>query len=168
MGVPLLQQRDLSQGQGHQRRPSQQTCAWRVTQSQLQDIIQEQATPYQSCDADDEVHRRWKRQSRLELVLGLKQGWSRDSSNDGYDGAKVRLQSTRLPLSTHGDRTSCMIDHGGPMLPLLRSTGAQAGSVWRSAQTAAMLQEQHWLLTPPPAPEPTGTLHWQPGWSISL
>lgn len=93
MGVSLLQQRDLSQGQGHQRRPSQQPCAWRITQSQLQDIIQEQAAPCQSCNGHDEVHRRRKRQPRLELSLGLKQGWSSDSSNDGYDWTKVRLQN---------------------------------------------------------------------------
>ena len=39
VGVPLLQQRDLSQGQGHQRCPGQQPCAWGITQSQLQNIV---------------------------------------------------------------------------------------------------------------------------------
>ena len=111
VGVPLLQQRNLRQGQGHQRRPSQQPCAWWVTQSQLQDIIQEQAAPCQSCNGYDEVQRRRQRQPRLELVLGLKQDWSSDSSNDGYDGTEMRLQSSRLIPSTCIDRVSYLTDH---------------------------------------------------------
>lgn len=94
VGIPLLQQRNLSQGQGHQRRPGQQPCAWGITQSQLQNIIQEQAAPCQGCNGHDEVQRGGERQSRLELVPGLKQGWSSDGSNDGYDGTKMRLQDT--------------------------------------------------------------------------
>lgn len=60
VGVPLLQQGDLSQGQGHQGRPRQQPCAGGVPQDQLQDIKQEQAPPCQSCDRQEEVQRRGK------------------------------------------------------------------------------------------------------------
>ena len=111
VGVPLLQQRDLCQGQGYQRRPSQQRSTWRVAQNQLQDVEQEQAAPYQSCNSHDKVQRGWKRQSRLELVLGLKQGWSSDGSNDCYDGSKMSLQSTEPTLSTCSVSASQLIEH---------------------------------------------------------
>lgn len=60
MGVPLLQQGDLSEGQGHQGPPRQQPCTGGVPQHQLQHIEQEQAAPCQSCESQEEVQRRGK------------------------------------------------------------------------------------------------------------